>query len=149
MPRFHQRAAELRRAADRLGVLLDGGWTALGDAAMWLCGMQRILYGQMDEPDFIEQVLDTILEWELKRIDLLLEAGIDVLVHMAWYESTDFWSPRTFRKLLRPRLQVEIDQLPRPRGQVPLYHHPQLEALPAGLAGDGRRLPDRRRSRPG
>lgn len=110
MAEFQQRAEELRRAAQRLGVVLDGGWAALGDAVMWLCGMQRILYGQMDEPDFIGQVLDVILEWELKRIDLLLEAGIDVLVHMAWYESTDFWSPRTFRKLLRPRLQEEIDR---------------------------------------
>jgi hypothetical protein len=107
---FDQRAADLRHAARRLGVVLDGGWVALGDTAMWLCGMQRILYGQMDEPDFLEQLLDTILEWELKRIDLLLDAGIDVLVHMAWYESTDFWSPRTFRKLLRPRLQAEIDR---------------------------------------
>lgn len=107
---FWQRAEELRRASQRLGVVLDGGWIALGDAAMWLCGMQRILYGQMDEPDFIAQVLDTVQEWELKRLDYLLEAGIDVLVHMAWYESTDFWSPRTYRKLLRPRLQVEIDR---------------------------------------
>ena len=107
---FQQRAEDLHREASRLGVVLDGGWVALGDAAMWLCGMQRILYGQMDEPDFIEQVLDAIQEWELKRIDLLLEAGIDVLVHMAWYESTDFWTPRTYRKLLRPRLQVEIDK---------------------------------------
>jgi uroporphyrinogen decarboxylase len=107
---FHKRAEELRCASRRLGVLLDGGWISLGDTAMWLCGMQRILYGQMDEPDFIEQVLDTIQEWELKRLDLLLEAGIDALVHMAWYESTDFWSPRTYRKLLRPRLQAEIDR---------------------------------------
>lgn len=107
---FHARAEELRRASQRLGVMLDGGWTALGDAAMWLCGMQRILYGQMDEPDFIAQVLDTILEWELKRLDLLLEAGIDELVHMAWYESADFWSPHTYRKFLRPRLQAEIDR---------------------------------------
>ena len=106
---FQQRAEELRRASRRLGVVLDGGWIALGDAAMWLCGMQRILYGQMDEPDFVAQVLDTIQEWELKRLDFLLEAGIDVLVHMAWYESTDFWSPRTYRRLLRPRLQNEID----------------------------------------
>ncbi len=110
MAEFQRRAEELRQAAQRLGVVLDGGWVALGDAAMWLCGMQRILYGQMDEPEFIEQVLDVILEWELKRLDLLLESGIDVLVHMAWYESTDFWSPRTFRRLLRPRLQVEIDR---------------------------------------
>ena len=110
MAEYQQRAELLRREASRLGVVLDGGWIALGDAAMWLCGIQRILYGQMDEPDFIEDVLDTIQEWELKRVDWLLQAGIDVLVHMAWYESADFWSPRTYRKLLRPRLQAEINK---------------------------------------
>jgi len=107
---FWHRAEIMRRESQRLGVVLDGGWVALGDAAMWLCGMQRILYGQMDEPDFIQQVLDTIQEWELRRLDLLLEAGVDVIVHMAWYENTDFWSPRTYRKLLRPRLQLEINR---------------------------------------
>jgi [methyl-Co(III) methanol-specific corrinoid protein]:coenzyme M methyltransferase len=110
MAEFQQRAEYLRRESGRLGVALDGGWTALGDAAMWLCGMQRMLYGQMDEPDFIEAVLDVIQEWELKRVDWLLQAGIDVLVHMAWYESADFWSPRTYRKFLRPRLQTRIDK---------------------------------------
>ncbi len=106
---FRERAAALRRHSAQLGVVLDGGWSALGDAAMWLCGMPRILYGQMDEPEFIRQVLQVIADWELKRIDLLLAEGIDVLVHMAWYESTDFWSPRNWRKLLRPLLQREID----------------------------------------
>ena len=109
LARFHRRAVMLKNESRRLGVMLDGGWVALGDAAMWLCGMQRILYGQTDEPEFIEQVLETILEWELKRTKLLLEAGIDELVHMAWYENTDFWSPRTFRRMLKPRLQIEID----------------------------------------
>lgn len=110
MADFQARAEFLRRESRRLGVALDGGWAALGDAAMWLCGMQRILYGQMDEPAFIEAVLDTIHSWEMKRIAWLLEAGIDVLVHMAWYESTDFWSPRTYRSLLRPRLEAEIQR---------------------------------------
>ena len=107
---FQQRAVHLKREAERLGVVLDGGWIALGDAAMWLCGIQRILYGQMDEPECIEKVLDTIQEWELKRLNLLLEVGIDVLVHMAWYENTDFWSPRNYRKMIRPRLEEEINR---------------------------------------
>ncbi len=106
---FRQRAAELRQHARRLGVALDGGWVALGDAAMWLCGMERILYGQMDDPAFIEGVLDTLHEWEMQRIELLLAEDIDVLVHMAWYETTDFWTPRNYRKFLKPRLQAEID----------------------------------------
>jgi uroporphyrinogen-III decarboxylase len=40
---------------------------------------------------------------------LLIAKGIDVLVHMAWYETTDFWTPRNYRRFLRPRLQEEID----------------------------------------
>jgi uroporphyrinogen-III decarboxylase len=108
---FRQRAATLRQSALRLGVVLDGGWVALGDAAMWLCGMERILYGQMDEPAFIEELLDAILEWEMKRIDYLIPEGIEVLVQMAWYETTDFWTPANWRRLLKPRLQQIIDKV--------------------------------------
>jgi len=105
---FRRHSEVLRQHAQRLGVVLDGGWVALGDAVMWLCGMERILYGQMDEPEFIEQVLETVHQWEMKRIQVLIEAGIDVLVHMGWYESTDFWTPKSWRKLIKPRLEEEI-----------------------------------------
>ena len=110
MEEWRRHAAYLREQAQRLGVVLDGGWIALGDAAMWLCGMECILYGQMDEPQFIEQVLDVLHAWEMKRLAWLLEEGIDVVVHMAWYETTDFWTPRNYRKMLRPRLVPEIER---------------------------------------
>ena len=101
---FREQAARLREQAQRLGVALEGGWSALGDAAVWVCGMERILYGQTDEPEFLEQLLDVILEWELQRMDQVLSEGVDVWVHMAWYEGSDFWSPRYYRRLLKPRL---------------------------------------------
>lgn len=108
---FRERARHLREQAERLGVVLDGGWSALGDAVMWLCGMERVLYGQMDSPQFIERVLDSVFEWEMRRIDWLLEEGIDVMVHMAWYEGTDFWTPKNYRKMLKPRLMKIIDKV--------------------------------------
>ena len=107
---FHTRAAGLRAESARLGVALDGGWSALGDAAVWLCGMQAVLYWQMDNPGLLEALLDLLLEWELGRVDLLLREGVDELVHMAWYEGTDFWTPKNYRRLLRPRLQQIIDR---------------------------------------
>ncbi|HEX7973579.1 MAG TPA: uroporphyrinogen decarboxylase family protein, partial [Anaerolineales bacterium] len=58
----------------------------------------------------LEALLDILLEWELKRVDWLVQSGIDELVHMAWYEGTDFWTPRNYRRLLRPRLQQIIDR---------------------------------------
>ena len=105
---FHARAARLRAEAARLGVVLDGGWIALGDAITWLCGMERVLYGQMDDPDFLAEVLAVVADWELGRIDTLLDAGVDMIVHMAWYETSDFWTPANYRRLLKPLLQREI-----------------------------------------
>jgi uroporphyrinogen decarboxylase len=110
MAEFHSRSRKLHEQAQQLQVALDGGWSELGDAVAWLCGMENVLYWQMDQPELLEGLLDVLLEWELQRLDLLLEEGIDVLVHRAWYEGTDFWTPKNFRRLLRPRLQQLIDK---------------------------------------
>ena len=107
---FHSRSQTLHQAAGRLGVALDGGWSALGDSAVWLCGMENVLFWQMDQPELLEALMDVLLEWELQRVNLLLEEGIDVLVHMAWYEGTDFWTPKNYRRIIRPRLQQLIDK---------------------------------------
>jgi hypothetical protein len=108
---FRERARILRAQAGRLSVVLDGGWVALGDAAIWLCGIEPILFGQMDHPEFVDSLLDVIAEWELSRIGLLLEENVDVIVHMAWYETTDFWTPANYRKLLKPRLLRAIERV--------------------------------------
>jgi hypothetical protein len=106
---FRGEAEHLRAEARRLGVALDGGWVALADAAIMLCGMERILYAQVDEPGFVERLLDVLLQWELGRIELLLSEGVDVIVHMAWYEGTDFWTPASFRAFLLPRIKRMVD----------------------------------------
>jgi uroporphyrinogen-III decarboxylase len=102
---FRREAEALRGHSQRLGVALDGGWVALADAAVMLCGMERILFAQMDEPRFIERLLDILLSWELDRLDLLLAEGVDMIVHMAWYEGTDFWTPANYRAFLLPRIK--------------------------------------------
>jgi uroporphyrinogen-III decarboxylase len=102
---FRAEAAWLRYEAIRLGVALDGGWTALGDSAVWLCGMENVLLWQMEQPELLDAVLEAILEWELRRARMVLDEGADMLVHMAWYEGVDFWTPRNYRRLIRPRLQ--------------------------------------------
>jgi hypothetical protein len=101
---YRREAAHLRRESQRLGVALDGGWLALADAAVMLCGMERILFAQMDEPPFLERLLDVLLSWELQRLELLLDEGVDMIVHMAWYEGTDFWTPANYRSFLKPRI---------------------------------------------
>jgi hypothetical protein len=107
---FEARSRRLRAEANRLGVALEGGWSALGDSAAWLLGTDGVHFGQADDPKLVGALLDVLLEWELKRMDRVLAAGVDVYVHMAWYEGTDFWSPRSYRKYLVPRLRYLVDR---------------------------------------
>ncbi len=107
---FCAQAQTLHLEAERLGVALDGGWTALGDSAVWLCGMENVLTWQMEQPEILETVLDALVEWELRRMDWLLKEGVDVMVHMAWYEGTDFWTPKNYRRMLKPRLQKLVER---------------------------------------
>jgi uroporphyrinogen-III decarboxylase len=106
---FRRTARQLRKDARRLGVALEGGWTTLGDAALWLVGTESLLLLQMDRPEFLEELLELICQWEMRRMELLLDEGVEAIVHSAWYESTDFWTPTNYRRLLKPRLKRMVD----------------------------------------
>jgi hypothetical protein len=113
---FKQRSQVIHREAQRLGVAIDGGWSALGDSAVWLCGTDNVMHWQMLEPMIMEELFDALLEWELMRANLVLQEGVDIWVHMAWYEGTIFWTPGAVDRSLSFS-----------RGTFPVYHHQRLE----------------------
>jgi uroporphyrinogen-III decarboxylase len=82
----------------------------LGDSAVWLCGINNIHHWQMRQPEILEALFDVLLEWEMMRTDLVLQEGIDDMVHMAWYDSTTFWTPKNFRRFIKPCLAKLISQ---------------------------------------
>lgn len=102
---FKQEAADLRREAKRLGVVLEGGRTALGDCLVWLLGIERLIYGGFDDPGLIEECLDLVCNWEKRRLQVLIDEGVELVFHSAWYEMTDFWTPQLYRTLLKPRIK--------------------------------------------
>jgi uroporphyrinogen-III decarboxylase len=109
MEEFYKDIGRIRSESRRLDVLIDGGWVALGDSLVDLCGMERVLSAQYEEPELLESVLDTLLAWELKRTEQVLAGGADVIVYMAWYEGCDFWTPANWRQIIKPRLKRLID----------------------------------------
>ena len=120
---FRSQSKELKKFAKEKGLLLSGGWgssnpgkgidadggTMGADALMWLCGIVNAIFLAMDEPELIEELLEIISAWNIKRMDIYLEQGIDLLVRRAWYEGTDFWSPALYRRFIYPILKKEID----------------------------------------
>jgi hypothetical protein len=101
---FKRESAELRKTARDMGVVFEGGRSSLGDSLVWLLGIQNLIYGSFDSPDFIMELLDTLYEWERRRLEIIIDQGIELLFHSAWYEMTDFWTPELYRRILKPRL---------------------------------------------
>jgi uroporphyrinogen-III decarboxylase len=97
---------QVRRFADEHGVLVQG-WSAFGmDLVAWLCGVERAVMVAMTEPEFFQELIDMIYEFDRRRTEMMLEVGgVDLVVQRGWYSATDFWSPALFRKFLTPHVR--------------------------------------------
>ena len=79
------------------------------DAVGWLFGLQNAIIAAMDEPDFMAELTELLHNWNRQRMELFLDAGIDLFIRRGWYEGTDFWSPRLYRQFIFPYLKKEIE----------------------------------------
>jgi len=107
---FRADAARMKAFAADKGLATVGEWGVLFDAANWLCGMEELAERAIEDPECVEELLDVIGTWNLKREALLLEAGVDLLVRRAWYETVDFLSPTSYRRFVLPWLKREVKQ---------------------------------------
>ncbi|MCK4591587.1 MAG: hypothetical protein KAT86_07515 [Candidatus Latescibacteria bacterium] len=113
---FRQKSAKLKEFASNKGLLVSAGWQTgmdpgcMGmDAVMWLCGMKEAVLLAVDQPEVIQELVRIIAEWNLKRMEIYLDEGVDLLIKRAWYEGTDLWSPSLYRKFMAPVVKKEIE----------------------------------------
>jgi len=104
---FHREVERARAFCAHHGILLAGGWGVGADMVGWLCGLQQMALMSLDQPELLQDLLDTIAAWNAQRMRVILEAGVDVYIRRGWYEGTDFWSPALYRRFLLPLLQRE------------------------------------------
>ncbi len=120
---FRNKSKKLKEFAQKKGLLVSGGWRSSGpekgidedggtmgaDALLWLCGGENAILLAMDEPEMIKELLQMVSSWNIKRMEIYLEEGIDLLVRRAWYEGTELWSPTLYRRFMFPVLKKEIE----------------------------------------
>lgn len=124
---FREESERLKEYAKKKDLLIAGGFTAglskvlrekgmdkeggnMGtDALMWLCGAEKQIFLAMDEPEAVAEILQIIAEWNLERIEIYLDEGIDLLIKRGWYETTDFWSPELYRRFMLPHLKKQVE----------------------------------------
>ena len=107
--RFVERYRKVRKFAEDKGLLVAGGWGVGMDALVWLCGMQELLLLSMDDPEFVDELLKLVGDWNVKRMEPFLDAGVDLFVRRGWYEGADLWSPSLFERFVSPYLRREAE----------------------------------------
>jgi len=79
------------------------------DAMAWLSGYVDVMELSLTRPDLIQEYMRIIHEWNLRQIGLYLDATeADLVVRRAWYETTEFWTPEAYRRIILPALRKEI-----------------------------------------
>ena len=100
---------EAKQYAKRKGIILTGRTEGVGDPLQWLSGVENIVFMSADEPQALHRYTEIISEWNIHRMRLLIDLGVDTVLRRGWYESTDFWSPAMYREFLLPALKKEAE----------------------------------------
>ena len=106
---FMKEAKITKKFCDEKGIIMTGYLLGVGDPFMWFSGVETILYASQDNPAFLKRYAAIIEKWNKRRMEIMIEGGVDHIIRRGWYESTDFWSPDLYRELFFDFMKDEIE----------------------------------------
>lgn len=109
LEKFYEFASSSREFCNRNQILLTATLPGVGDPMIWLSGVENVLFASVDNPDFLNRYIQIVSDWNMKILNILIDAGADMVVRRGWYECTDFWSPKLYREYLFEPLKKEIE----------------------------------------
>lgn len=107
--RFFEFAAVAKDFCDKNNILFTATTLGVADIMIWLSGVENILFAAADEPEFLERYIQIVADWNMKVLEIYIDAGVDLVTRRGWYECTDFWSPKMYKEFLFAPLKKEIE----------------------------------------
>ena len=76
----------------------------------WLSGYVNVMELSLTQPDLIKEYAAIIHEWNMRQIQIYLDVtASDLIIRRAWYETTEFWTPKAYRTIIAPTLKKEAE----------------------------------------
>jgi uroporphyrinogen decarboxylase len=121
--RIHYFTEIVRRAAAAMpGVLLDTVFSIQWGTATRLRGIENLIFDTMDDPGFVQALLQFAYEYNRMVVDALVEAGTGMVTFGAPTAGCSVISPTMFRELARPSFDRIFSHV-RSRTQTPICLH--------------------------
>ena len=102
LERWRAETRRVKQWAETENLLLRARRTFGAEAGMWLMRFEEFLLATLENPDLVEALVDVVADWQLKRAELALDIGVDVLMHRGYYETPDYFSPNSYSRFCRP-----------------------------------------------
>lgn len=106
---FQDESKPILNLAKGRDLLVTGGWGVGADLVGWIYGLTNMIYATFEQPDFLHELLEIIQVWNHRRMEVVLDAGVDLYIRRAWYENLDFWSPQTYQEFLAPIVRSDVE----------------------------------------
>jgi uroporphyrinogen decarboxylase len=125
---FYESARMIKNFAAKHDVLVEGDVNAASNIALSLRGPTNLMCDAAEHSGMVDELLDIIAGWNLRRLELILDAGVDTVYHTGCYETTAFWSPDMYRTYFRPIVQKKIDMIHQAGAR--LHYYMDLGVMP-------------------
>lgn len=104
---YREQCKPIREFAARHGLMTRGVRGVLIDAAIRFAGVEGLIYAAIDDPGYLEELLEIIWNWNMARMEIVLDEKPDMFLRRGWYENASFWSADMFRQFMKGYLKKE------------------------------------------
>ena len=102
LARWREAAALAKEIAEKYQCPMRGRRTFGSEAGLWFMFTEDYLAATITEPELVHAITDVVGEWQLRRAEVALGAGIDMLLHRGWYETPDYFGGPRYNEFCRP-----------------------------------------------
>ena len=105
LAKWREAAVVVKKIAEEYQCPTRARRTFGAEAGLWFMKTEDYLCATIAEPEIVHAITDVVAEWNLKRAEVALDAGVDILMHRGWYETPDYFGGPRYNIFCRPLIE--------------------------------------------
>jgi hypothetical protein len=107
--KWREAALFAKREAEKRDAVFLARRTHCGSDILWLTDVQDSMISLATQPEYIQEFLRIIQNWQLHNLEMVLDVGVDMVTRFGYYDTPDFWGVKYFEQFLLPLLNEEAE----------------------------------------